>query len=387
MKPHPAPTSPKVLAEQSAEDLAKNIWPDSKMQQPARWPWVRMILLVVLVTVVINSGIFLGLAWAVHRGYIQSWPKWLALSTTTVVESVVARNQNTVPSAVQRSTAALYDLMLDQGPAGIYTTSDLHGLAAPLSHNGWLMTWSGHVPSSGNWLALPATGAPQIIGRQVPDPSLPVMFVNAGQLSESPVSFGSVEVDRLPQAVWVVRRDLDQQVYDRRTIIARHDPRWRSSDLEDSWFELDAADNRQQGSMVFDDEGRLIGLIDRDQRMIPLASVETVLSSLLQQQTIQRPSLGITYLDRSTAVVASNLTASGLLIGAATGQAAVRAGSPADKAGLKAGDIIVSINNQPVQKRLYTILNAYQVGDSFRVQYLRDQTTKEATVVLTSLHL
>ena len=57
-------------------------------------------------------------------------------------------------------------------------------------------------------------------------------------------------------------------------------------------------------------------------------------------------------------------------------------GSPADRAGLRAGDAIVAVNDEPVPPgRLQALASGLVPGDSVTVRFLRDGATREVTAV------
>ena len=63
----------------------------------------------------------------------------------------------------------------------------------------------------------------------------------------------------------------------------------------------------------------------------------------------------------------------------------VREGSPAAKAGFKAGDVMVEFDGKPIQN-LYDFtyaLRAHKPGDEVKVKVLRDGKPLEAAVLLT----
>jgi S1-C subfamily serine protease len=62
----------------------------------------------------------------------------------------------------------------------------------------------------------------------------------------------------------------------------------------------------------------------------------------------------------------------------------VRAGSPAEQAGLKAGDILIQLGDHPI-KNLYDMteaLNAYRPGDTVVLVYLRGGQRLETQATL-----
>ena len=117
---------------------------------------------------------------------------------------------------------------------------------------------------------------------------------------------------------------------------------------------------------------------------IPSNSFSSVVDSIKQYGRIVRPGLGVRYVPVTKALAArNNLTVqSGVLLvqGTSTDEPAVLSGSPADKAGLKAGDIIMSINDEDitVDNPLTQILARYEVGQTVKVKYQRD--SKETTI-------
>ena len=65
----------------------------------------------------------------------------------------------------------------------------------------------------------------------------------------------------------------------------------------------------------------------------------------------------------------------------------VTRGGPADKAGVKPGDVLVSVAGQPVpdQEVLAAVLAAQRVGAAVPVQIMRDGTTTTVQVTLGEL--
>ncbi|NOY35672.1 MAG: PDZ domain-containing protein [bacterium] len=73
-----------------------------------------------------------------------------------------------------------------------------------------------------------------------------------------------------------------------------------------------------------------------------------------------------------------------LLVKGAKGEAAVVAGGPADKAGLKEGDVLLELNGVKLDKNssLSLVLSKLRVGDSVKIKVLRDGKEMELTMTL-----
>ena len=102
----------------------------------------------------------------------------------------------------------------------------------------------------------------------------------------------------------------------------------------------------------------------------------------VQTGAIHRPILGINALNLSAATSISAPNATGLLVGAETGQSAILAKGPADKAGIQSGDIITELDGQTVNADIFSLVSKYQPGDALKITILRQGTTKELTAKL-----
>ncbi|KNZ69941.1 HtrA2 peptidase [Thermincola ferriacetica] len=113
---------------------------------------------------------------------------------------------------------------------------------------------------------------------------------------------------------------------------------------------------------------------------IPTSTVADVLKDLLEKGKVVRPYMGVNIqtLDSSMAQYYGIEKTEGVII------ANVLSGSPAEKAGLRAGDVIQKVNGKTVTtaEGLQEIVQKSKVNDKLVVEVYRDGTIKKATVVL-----
>ncbi|MFH0955687.1 MAG: PDZ domain-containing protein [Candidatus Falkowbacteria bacterium] len=142
-----------------------------------------------------------------------------------------------------------------------------------------------------------------------------------------------------------------------------------------------------RGSVVFNLAGDALGLIDAKGEIEPMAHLGTVVNSLFKNKIITRPSLGVNYINLASFVAAdeqSNYWQKGVIIYKDQKGVAVEKNSPADKVGLKEGDIIISVDNINLDKvnNLADIVQGYAAGDKINLAIMRDGVEKEVEVIL-----
>lgn len=113
--------------------------------------------------------------------------------------------------------------------------------------------------------------------------------------------------------------------------------------------------------------------------VIPINRVKTILDQYRQNGRIVRPYIGIAYqiIDSSSAQIQN--VPQGAFV------SRVVPGSPADKGGIQAGDIVTKFDNQAVSQSndLVTILDNLKVGQKAAVEVYRDNKTVSLSVTLT----
>jgi len=161
----------------------------------------------------------------------------------------------------------------------------------------------------------------------------------------------------------------------------------------DGLIQTDAAINPgNSGGPLLTLKGQVIGIntaIAGDAQnlgfVIPSNELKKSLDSYKKNGKILRAYIGVRYqpITKALQTSLSLPVDQGALLSSADGQPAIAADSPADKAGLKANDIIIRVDKNDINETnpLSKVIRQYNPGDSISVTILRDK--KEQTVNLT----
>ncbi len=161
-------------------------------------------------------------------------------------------------------------------------------------------------------------------------------------------------------------------------------------------FQTDAAINPgNSGGPLVNIAGEVIGMNtavagDGAQNIgfaIPINEAQKDIASVSNGGKIVRPYLGVRYVAVTKDVAARNDLVDEAIGGAYIGSgntSGVVDGSPADKAGLTNGDIIIKINDTRLDEnnQLSSVVGKFNVGDTVTLTYLRDGKTKTTKVKL-----
>jgi len=144
----------------------------------------------------------------------------------------------------------------------------------------------------------------------------------------------------------------------------------------------------QVGDPVFNLTGELVGVVDRispsRSEVIPIDAILPAFSSMLENGKVERAELGVNVLDLTHTIGSAfgkdRATYSGAYIWS------FNIGSPAKKAGLKKGDIIISLDGQSVNgyRSLDERLFNYGPGDSVEIVFERKGEELSVEIVLST---
>ncbi len=156
----------------------------------------------------------------------------------------------------------------------------------------------------------------------------------------------------------------------------------------DNFIQTDASINPgNSGGPLFNLNGEVVGIntaiIAQAQGIgfsVPVNMAKSILSDLKTKGSVTRGWLGVS-IQNITPDIAENMKL-GDKKGALVGQ--VFEGDPADKAGIKTGDIIIAIDGRPIQdtQELLRIVAALPVGKTVAIKVLREGSTKSLSLVI-----
>lgn len=160
------------------------------------------------------------------------------------------------------------------------------------------------------------------------------------------------------------------------------------SERLDDVIQVDAAINPgNSGGPLFDSSGRVIGVnvaVSQNGQNIgfalPINLVKMSVDNFRRTGEFDRPYLGISYKMISNQIAKINKITVGAYI------EAVFEGSPADKAGIKRGDIIVEIDGKEIKEDdnllIAEVVNKRKIGDVLKVKYFRKGKEVEIEIKL-----
>jgi len=173
-----------------------------------------------------------------------------------------------------------------------------------------------------------------------------------------------------------------------------------SSETLDGLLQIDAAINEgNSGGPLMNIKGQVIGVNTATAAKstaeglgfaIPINTLKVAVDSAAKTGKIVRPYLGVRYqmIDSKTAAIKGMKEVRGVLVvGDPTrNMPAVQKDSPADKAGIEEGDVILKINNDTIEngRTLVGLLSKYAPDQEITIRVLRGTDEKDLKVKLTA---
>lgn len=121
---------------------------------------------------------------------------------------------------------------------------------------------------------------------------------------------------------------------------------------------------------------------------IPINATKGLIAGVLENGKVSRAQLGVSFISLTPSIAEEQKLSisTGAYVYASGGTNAVTPNSPADKAGLRRGDVITKINDETVGKQgaLSSILGEYRPGDKITITYMRDGKESTTSTTLTA---
>lgn len=142
-----------------------------------------------------------------------------------------------------------------------------------------------------------------------------------------------------------------------------------------------------RGSIIFNLAGEALGMVDEKIEIEPISHLRGAVRSLFKNKTNIRPSLGINYIDLAELAeinAQNSYWQKGAVIYKDQKAVAVKKNSPAERSGLREGDIIISIDDVNLDKDndLADIIQDHLPGETVNLTILRNGEEKGVKVTL-----
>lgn len=353
----------------------------------------------VLISVVIGILVALGLYQAQLRGLLPpspSLPKVFPEQTQTVI-----KEENAVINVVEKASSSVVAIGVSRrvvnpfDPFSIPRREDSTiGTGFAVSEGGIIVTNKHVVSGSDRYSVVTKEGQKFEVKKIYRDPILDLALVQIDGQTVKSLELGDSSKLKVGQTVVAIGNALGKFTNTVTTGIVSGlgrkvvagDPFSGESESLDNLIQTDAAINPgNSGGPLLNSAGQVIGMnvatTEGAQNIgfaIPINSIKQIIEDFSTKGTVSRPFLGISYRLISKDIAILNEVPQGAFI-----QDVVE-GSPAEKAGLKSGDIIIKIDGQTVDEDgiISQAIQKKKVGDSISLEVWSDGKTRTLTVVV-----
>lgn len=354
--------------------------------------------LLVLIIVSIISGVVGGAGALLFRTEIKN------VVTEVGTKSITVTEESATVDVVERVTPSVVSITSEQVVTNFWGQSQ----KAESSGTGFIVTSDGliatnkHVASESGatYTVFTNDGKEYKATVKAVDPYFDIAFLKIDATNLTPLALGDSDNLQVGQRVIAIGNALGQFQNTVTTgvvsavgrSIEAGDSSGQSETLE-NMIQTDAAINSgNSGGPLTNIDGQVIGMntavaggAEGIGFATPVNLIKSALESVQKQGKIVRPMLGVRYINITKEVATANDLPidHGALIYASGNLLAIVPGSPADKAGLREGDIILKVGDREIGegRSLVSILSNFLPGDKVEVEYLRDG--KEATASAT----
>lgn len=376
------------------------------------------LVLVVCITAVVSIFVVIGTLY-----FLSVTPTGERIRSRLGLDELKVFDINTTKSSkiIVEESSAIIDASKKVDPAVVSVTSigsatrDVFGLgtieAPETSGTGFIITSDGliatnkHVVSGGEKFTITTSNGKTYDGKVVAqDPSNDIAFIKVEATGLAVADLG--DSDRVEVGQWVIAIGNALGELQNSVTVGVVSAKERSATPTDGrgnseslygLLQTDAAINPgNSGGPLLSLGGQVIGIntaIAGDAEgigfAIPVNELKKALESYKKNGKIIQPYIGVRFQPITKAIAKSlNLSVErGALITGNRTSPAVAAGSPAEKGGIKQGDIIQKVNNDEITETnpLTRLIRKYSPGETVTLTVLRDKETLTLQVTLGSL--
>jgi len=326
---------------------------------------------------------------------------------TTKTEKLVVEESNGIIDAVNKVSPSVVSITTQttvQGILGAYQTESA-GSGFIITSDGLILT-NKHVvaDATAQYTVVTLDGKTYSATVQSQDPTMDLAVLKIDARNLPVVDLGDSDQLQVGQWVVAVGNALGQfqntvtsgviSAKDRQ--IQASDSAGSSSETLSNLLQTDAAINPgNSGGPLVNLAGQVVGIntaVASDAQgigfAIPINQAKSAIDSIKKTGKIVRPYLGVRYIEITPDIAKSSSLSvdHGALIEPGSGLTdfAVVPGSPADKAGLQANDIVLQVNGTDidVNHSLIQLLQNFQVGDQITLKVLSKGSQKDVKVTL-----
>lgn len=352
-----------------------------------------------LLSVILTIGLGVLVAASVYQVQLRGWLPSLGFNPpggSLQQTRVVVNEENAIISVAKKVSPSVVAIGITR--QSINFQESTIGTGFVVSDKGVIVT-NKHVVSdtSATYTVVTKDGQKYEVNKIYRDPILDLAIVSTNATGLKPVEIGDSSKLEVGQTAIAIGNALGQFTNSVTTGIvsglgrkvSAGDPLSGASESLDNLIQTDAAINPgNSGGPLLNSAGQVIGVdvatTEGAQNIgfaIPINTVKPIIDEFLQKGSVTRPYLGIRYRFISKDIALLNEVPQGAYI------AQVIAGGPADKAGVRDGDIITKMNNQSIdgENKLSDLIAGGNVGKQVSLEVWRNGKTINLTATLENI--
>ena len=374
---------------------------------PKRQSKASLIVVTVLVIVGLSLGSGLAGAWLITDGGLRGGGSHVSQSSGTDGNTIITSEEQDIAAVAKKVSPSVVSILTQAQTRSYYGGTQLQqgaGTGIIISSNGYVMTNKHVIQGSDSVTVVTSDGITRddvkVVGT---DPLNDLAFLKISGVNDlKPAALGNSTSIRIGQSVVAIGNALGQYQGsvtsgiisgNGRSVVAGSESSRETETLSDL-IQTDAAINPgNSGGPLVNIAGEVIGVntaIASDANglgfSIPIGAAKGMIKTVIETGKVERSYLGVNYLTITPDVATRYKlpVREGAYIRGSEGSSAVASNGPAEKAGVKDGDIITKVNETEVGAAgsISSLIGEYTPGTEVKLTVLRDGKTEVLTAKL-----